>query len=521
MKLLSLLSLAMLMAISSLAATFPAATNAPNTFFFQNTFREPSYSQSPTTNGPNNAEYVTAGWVRGLFNVGTPYYITDVVDPIATNSGPDQPVYTFSSAIPASSIRTYTTANFLTNNGFVGSVITTNRFQLLSGQVFVNSFLAFIGGAAASTLSLHPMIFYSYDRTNWLGGFEGSNESITRVQTNMYTWVISVPTVSSTNSDGFYVQRRFHVESVTGSGVRTLQVFIGTNASSGTLDASHIHLQSPELNTGNAFLAANQTFTGSNTFTKPIADSYGLYPASTNVARLNGTNTFTGPTNTFSGQVNVGTNLTVVPNSATANIKLEAGSANTLVVTNGLVGIGLNPSSVPSKTLTVNGTIGMAVSGVNKWHFNPAANLFGISESGVADNRISIKAGGDVGIGTASPTSKLDVNGTLTASAFSCRTNAWALDTPLPWGTNSLLLVSGAATGGISGFVNFPSGATGPVELAVTATGAVTFTNPPGIYTSDGAKSRVLPAGSLTKFAAEVCDGYTNLVFHTTTLAAP
>jgi hypothetical protein len=69
MKFLSGLALAMLMAVPSLAAIYPAATNAPNTFFFQSTFRAPSVSLSPTTNSPTDDEYATAGWARRSLSI--------------------------------------------------------------------------------------------------------------------------------------------------------------------------------------------------------------------------------------------------------------------------------------------------------------------------------------------------------------------------------------------------------------------------------------------------------------------
>ncbi len=58
--------------------------------------------------------------------------------------------------------------------------------------------------------------------------------------------------------------------------------------------------------------------------------------------------------------------------------------------------------------------------GGNRWHMslaNSGADL-NFSETGVADQRLYLKAGGNVGIGTNNPSTKLEVNDTLTATTF-------------------------------------------------------------------------------------------------------
>lgn len=230
----------------------------------------PVLTTSPTTNAPANNELASALWVRNLFNVGADYYITTNIDNVATNVGSDQVVYTFASTIPVTNNRVYLTTDFLTNNGYVGSVMTTNAFQSLGGVIDIHAVLAFTGGGGGPTLTMHPEIYYSYDKTNWQGDFASQPTVITPGQTNIYDWSITFPKTTSTNATGFYVERRYKVDSVTGTGTRTLRVLVGTNSVTGPNDAAHITMQSPTANVGNAFLNANQTFTGSNNFTGPV-----------------------------------------------------------------------------------------------------------------------------------------------------------------------------------------------------------------------------------------------------------
>jgi len=74
----------------------------------------------------------------------------------------------------------------------------------------------------------------------------------------------------------------------------------------------------------------------------------------------------------------------------------------------GLTGFG---TTSPTHRVTVNGELALQKNGVTKYHMNYYNAGFNICETSVADYRLYIKDGGNVGIGTSNPTKKLYVNG--------------------------------------------------------------------------------------------------------------
>ncbi|HMP35753.1 MAG TPA: tail fiber domain-containing protein [Kiritimatiellia bacterium] len=89
------------------------------------------------------------------------------------------------------------------------------------------------------------------------------------------------------------------------------------------------------------------------------------------------------------------------------------------------VGIGVAPTNGPRPMLSVRGRganhewLGLVeTNGVYRWHVNGFSNGLNIAETDVADARIFIRPGGNVGIGTANPTNRLHVVGTVQATAY-------------------------------------------------------------------------------------------------------
>ena len=72
----------------------------------------------------------------------------------------------------------------------------------------------------------------------------------------------------------------------------------------------------------------------------------------------------------------------------------------------------------PTHTVTVNGALALMSDHEAKYHFNYYNGGFNLSETEVADYRLFLKDGGNVGIGTSNPTTRLYVNGSFHANSF-------------------------------------------------------------------------------------------------------
>lgn len=275
-----------------------------------------SYSDS-ASNGPAANEFPTAQWVRGLFNNGLILYSSTNEITAATNVGSGQIMYSFIPSVPNyAAKRHYPAVNAA---DYIGSVMWTNPFTTLQGPIDVNAYLEMTNGTGGPSVTMHPEIYYSYDKTNWLGDWDAADQSIT-TGTNLYQWVVSFPTITSTNSTGFYIQRRFRIGAATGATHPGVVFHIGTNYYSGTNNASFISVSGSRLSPGDAFLGGNNVFTGTNVFgfvgigtNPPFAKLHVGHPINTNAMfQVDSTNGYVFVIKT-NGYVGIGTNNPQIP----------------------------------------------------------------------------------------------------------------------------------------------------------------------------------------------------------------
>ncbi|MCC3158005.1 hypothetical protein LJ737_12205 [Hymenobacter sp. 15J16-1T3B] len=153
------------------------------------------------------------------------------------------------------------------------------------------------------------------------------------------------------------------------------------------------------------------------------------------------------------------------------NGPLQLGTSGTprlTVLGSGLVGIG---TAAPDRPLSVQGT-GTAsdlvswkdAGGTSRWHFNLDGGGLNVAQTGVADYRLYLKPGGNVGINTSNPQAALDVTGNVRASGnFEVGLSIQSIDATVATNTLSTLQVPCPAgtrlLGGGGGFRNItPAG---------------------------------------------------------------
>lgn len=180
------------------------------------TFGAAVTSTSTSTSAPSATEFVVAEWVRGLFSGGSLLYNCTNQQPVFTNMD------LWYSALPTTNtVQQARTYNAVTTGQYLGTgIASTNRYQQINSPMTVNAYLSFnTGGGRAVTV--HPEFYYCYSEpgtngpgnyTNLLGDYSAGGQALIS-GTNLYTWVVSFPTIVSTNPNGFWVIRRFKVDS--------------------------------------------------------------------------------------------------------------------------------------------------------------------------------------------------------------------------------------------------------------------------------------------------------------------
>lgn len=186
------------------------------------TFTGPVISTSSTTNGPAANELATAGWIRNLLVTGQILYNSGTTNA----SGFDNPTFAYVATIPTNGSRTYLSA-VCTNNAYIGSVMTTNTYQSIGGDIVISPYICSINGSGSSGYTLHAEVYATYDKTNIFGDWESGIETIYHGVTNKYSFVVPVPQYTSTNTTGFYIVRRLKINAKTGTD--DIMLHYGTN----------------------------------------------------------------------------------------------------------------------------------------------------------------------------------------------------------------------------------------------------------------------------------------------------
>ena len=103
-------------------------------------------------------------------------------------------------------------------------------------------------------------------------------------------------------------------------------------------------------------------------------------------------------------------------------------------------------------------------------------------------------------------------SGNLQGNTLDANTNTWAINSNFPLGTTNGILVSGAATGGITGLGNKSTSTDRAGVIKILATGDIVFTNPASFKTSDFLTSRTITNGNSAIIQVDFTPGqFTNM----------
>jgi hypothetical protein len=242
----------------------------------------------------------------------------------------------------------------------------------------------FLDGTAGyfGTISPHPLRFFVNDGGGLLTVSTNGNVGIGTINPRAKLHV---------TGSGWFGSDSGALPATAGIGVR---VFYDTVTAAGAISAynyttgqpANLGLQQPGGNVGigTTTPATKLHVNGTVTATSFSGDGLGL----TGVARLSGGNNFFGNQTVTNGNVGIGT-----------------GSPDRPLT---LRGAGVNGEWISFKNSA----------DTTKWHMNNSGGGLDFVESGVADYRLFLAPGGNVGIGTGSPASKLDVAGAIRCSSL-------------------------------------------------------------------------------------------------------
>jgi len=156
---------------------------------------------------------------------------------------------------------------------------------------------------------------------------------------------------------------------------------------------------------------------------------YAIFAGGANAAGLTGT---IPPTSIGNG--------TITSSQLASSIGLWTQAGANIFYSGGFVGIGTNN---PNKPLTIQASgansewIQLIPNNGSRWHVNNRSNGLNFAETTIADYRLFLQAGGNVGIGTSSPLAKLQVAGTAIAGSAANRIAPGVLDSSIGGGGTS------------------------------------------------------------------------------------
>ena len=180
--------------------------------------------------------------------------------------------------------------------------------------------------------------------------------------------------------------------------------------------------------------------------------------------------------------------------------------------------VGIN-AVVRDRPLTINGTgpaaewISFQVLGTTLWHLNNRNGGWNLAQTGIADGRLFVSSGGNVGVGTDIPGAKLEVRGDIRLGG--------AGQLRAPGGEENLRIIRGVVNGagGIlvgSGFTA-THGAAGSGQYTVTFNTA--FSGAPTVTATADLDGRVISTVGVTSGSANfqvrvIPSGVTDAAFH-------
>ncbi len=188
---------------------------------------------------------------------------------------------------------------------------------------------------------------------------------------------------------------------------RTVALGTGNSTTFSVGDDLGSHTATQNLNLGTNQLVGNGGSSGIAIASSGVVTTAGNLNLGTN--QLVGNGGSSGIAIASSGVVTTAGNLNLGANQLVGN----GGSNGLRIASGGNVGIG---ATTPDRPLTVQGTGTNSDllslknnAGLTKWHLNLGGGGLNVAESGVADYRLFVAAGGNVGLGTATPAGRLDL----------------------------------------------------------------------------------------------------------------